>query len=75
MRQGIKTGEMRWFSQAASYQELWGAEYIQSEGLDPGVVDSQLPVDPRTLNTCEDAQVGGQPGRVWKGEKKSQERN
>ncbi len=50
---------------AAIYQELWGAEYVQSEGLDPGVVDSQLPVDPRTFNTGEDAQVGGQPRRVW----------
>lgn len=51
------------------YQELWGAEYIQSERLDPGVVDSQLPVDPRTFNTGEDAQVGGQPRWVWEAEK------
>lgn len=46
------------------YQELGGAEHVQSEGLDPGVVDSELPVDPRTFNTGEDAQVGGQPRRV-----------
>lgn len=43
------------------YQELRGAEYIQSQRLDPGVVDSQLPVDPRTLDAGENAQVGGQP--------------
>lgn len=55
------------------YQELWGAEYIQSEGLDPGVVDSQLPVDPWTFNTGEDTQVGGQPRGVW-GEKKKRAR-
>lgn len=73
--QEIKIVEMRWFSKAASYQELWGAEYVQSEGLDPGVVDSQLPVDPRTLNACEDAEVGGQPGRVWKGEKSREKLN
>lgn len=47
------------------YQELWGAEYIQGERLDPGVVDSQLPVDPWTFNAREDAQVGGQPRGVW----------
>lgn len=51
------------------YQELWGAEYVQSEGLDPGVVDSQLPVDPRTFDAGKDAQIGGQPRWVWEREK------
>lgn len=59
--------------QAVIYQELWGAEYVQSERLDPGVVDSQLPVDPRTFDAGEDAQVGGEPRRVWETEKGSQE--
>lgn len=49
----------------AVYQELWGAEYIQSERLDPGIVDAQLPVDPRAFDAGEDAQVGGEPCRVW----------
>lgn len=52
--------------QLAIYQELWGTEDIQCERLDPGVVDSQLPVDSRALDAGEDAQVGGQPRRVWK---------
>ena len=29
-----------------AHQELGGAEDVQSEGLDPGVMDTQLPVDP-----------------------------
>lgn len=59
----------------AVYQELWGAEYIQSERLDPGIVDAQLPVDPRAFDAGEDAQVGGEPRRVWEkqGEQQSGE--
>ena len=48
-----------------TYQELGGAEHVQRERLDPGVVDPQLPVDPRALDAHQDAQVGGQPGGVW----------
>ena len=59
---------------SVTYQELWGAEDIQSEGLDPGVVDSQLSVDPWTFNTGQDAQVGGQPRRVWAKKKRKKER-
>ena len=43
------------------YQELGGAEHVQGERLDPGVVDPQLPVDPRALDTRQDAQVGREP--------------
>lgn len=52
------------------YQELWGTEHIQGEWLDPGVVDSKLPVDPWTLNAGENSQVGGQPRWVWEREKR-----
>lgn len=38
-----------------NYQELRGAEKVQSEGLDPGVVDAQFPVDTRALDAGEDA--------------------
>lgn len=38
-----------------NYQELGGAEKVQGEGLDPGVVDAQLPVDTRALDAGEDA--------------------
>lgn len=57
----------------AVYQELWGAEHIQSERLDPGIVHAQLPVDPRAFDAGEDAQVGGEPCRVWEkqGERQS----
>lgn len=69
---------MRWMDKKEGgrgviYQELWGAEYVQSERLDPGVVDPQLPVDPRTFNAGEDAQVGGEPRRVWGKEEESQD--
>ena len=46
---------------AIDYQELGGAEHVQRERLDPGVVDPQLPVDPRALDARQDAQVGGEP--------------
>ena len=49
----------------ATYQELGGAQHVQRERLDPGVVDPQLTVDPRALDAHQDAQVGGQPGGVW----------
>lgn len=73
-----KAGCMRWFGKKkkqAVYQELWSAEYIQSERLDPGIVDAQLPVDPRAFDAGEDAQVGGEPRRVWEkqGEQQSGE--
>lgn len=29
-------------------------------------MDAQLPVDPRTLDAGEDAQVGGEPRGVWR---------
>lgn len=39
-------------------------------------MDAQLPVDPRTLNAGEDAQVGGEPRGVWKAvERSSQDHN
>lgn len=44
------------FNQSSqNYQELRGAEKVQSEGLDPGVVDAQLPVDTGALDAGEDA--------------------
>lgn len=49
-----------------TYQELWGSQDIQSERLDPGVMDAHLPVDPRTLNADEHTQVSGQPSGPWK---------
>lgn len=42
-------------------QELGGAEDVKCEGLDSGVMDAQLSVDPRTLDAGQDAQVGGEP--------------
>ena len=38
-------------------------------------MDSELSVDPRTFNTGEDAQVSGQPRRVWGGEGEKRGRN
>lgn len=50
--------------QEAPYQQLRGAEDVQGEGLDTGVVHSQLPVDAGALNARQDAQVGGEPRGV-----------
>ena len=45
-----------------AYQELGGSQEVQVQGLDPGVVDAHLPVDPRALDADQDSQVGGEPG-------------
>lgn len=37
------------------YQKLRGAQQVESEWLDPGVVDTQLSVDARALYTGQDA--------------------
>lgn len=50
--------------QEAPYQQLRGAEDVQGEGLDTGVVHTQLPVDAGALNARQDAQVGGEPRGV-----------
>lgn len=46
------------FHVCVSYQELRGAQEVQSERLDPGVMNAQLSVDARALYTGEDAQIG-----------------
>lgn len=51
------------------YQQLWGAQQVQSEGLNPGVMDPQIPVNARTFDTRQNAKVGGQPGGFWKHKK------
>lgn len=43
------------------YQKLRGAQEIQSERLDPGVVDAKLSVNARALDAGQDAQIGGKP--------------
>lgn len=40
------------------YQKLRGAQEVQSERLDPGVVNTQLSVDARALDTGQNAQIG-----------------
>lgn len=47
------------------YQKLRGAEEIQSEWLDPGVVDAKLSVDAGALYAGQDAQIGGKPCWIW----------
>lgn len=42
-----------------SYQEFRGAEFVELHGLDPWNMDSHFPVDPRTLDACQDAEVSG----------------
>jgi len=49
-----------------THQQLGGAQHVQVQALDPGVVDPHLPVDPRALDTDEHPEVGGQPGGTWR---------
>lgn len=47
------------------YQQLGGAEDIQGEGLDAGIMYAQLPMDAGALDARQDAQVGGKPGGIY----------
>lgn len=47
------------------YQKLRGAQEIQSEWLDPRVVDAKLSVNARALYAGQDAQIGGKPCWIW----------
>lgn len=51
--------ECKWqqcdWGSVGAHQQLWGAQFVQAEGLDAGVVHPHLPVDPRALNACQDA--------------------
>jgi len=53
-------------AQGAAYQQLRGAEDIQGEGLDAGVMHTQLPMDAGALDARQDAQVGGEPRGIWR---------
>lgn len=46
------------------YQELRGAQHVESERLNSWVMYSELPMDSWTLDTGEDAQVSGEPGGI-----------
>lgn len=47
------------------YQKLRSAQEIQSQWLDPWVVDAKLSVDARALYAGQDAQIGRQPCWIW----------
>lgn len=53
------------FHVCVSYKKLRGAQQVQSERLDPRVMDSQLSVDAWALDTGQDAQIGRQPCWIW----------
>lgn len=55
------------WAQRAAYQQLRGAENIQSEGLDAGIMHTQLPMDARALDARQDAKVGGEPRGICSG--------
>lgn len=55
--------------QGAAYQQLGGAEDVQGEGLDAGVMHAQLPVDAGALDARQDAQVGGEPRGVCRAQR------
>lgn len=65
--QGGSQGPGDLCAQRAAYQQLGGAENIQSEGLDAGIMHTQLPMDPRALNARQDSQVGGKPRGICGG--------
>lgn len=52
---------IKWKIQCTCYQKLRGAQEIQSEWLDSGVMDAKLAVDARALDAGQDAQIGGKP--------------
>lgn len=62
----VRTSGNPIIKQSCPYQQVWGPQTVQTQRLDPGDVDPHLPVDPWTLNTGQDAQVGREPSRIYR---------